>query len=90
MNDDTCIYNVKIIKEIIKIGNGLSIEAIKMGNIAAKFIQNSRDEIVGTIVNVKYIPKLWCNLFSILVSDINQGLNLGNETKALTLEKRGL
>ena len=44
VNDDTYMYDVKIIKEMIKIGNGVGIEATKVGKIKAKFIQKNRDE----------------------------------------------
>ena len=40
------------------------------------------------MVDVKYLPKLWCDLFSI-GSAIDQGWNLGNEKKVLILERKG-
>lgn len=54
----TYMYDVKIIKDMIKIGNGIGVESTKMGKIIAKFIQKNRYEVEGKIVNVNYVPKL--------------------------------
>lgn len=43
-----------------------------MGMIKAKIVQKNTDEIDGSILNVKYVPKLWCILF-IISSAIDQG-----------------
>ena len=81
------MYDVRVIKEKIKIGNGIGIEATKVGKIKAKFIQKNKEGMTAIMANVKHVPKLWCNLFSI-GSAIDQGWNLGNKKKVLTLEKK--
>ena len=66
------MYDVEEISEKIKIGNGEAIEATKQGKVKVKFVHKDKSEVQGILVNVKYAPKLWCNLFS-TVSALTHG-----------------
>ena len=88
INDDSHMFDIEEISEKVKVGNGESIVASKKGKVKVKFIQKDKSETQGILVNVKYAPKLWCNLFSI-VSAISQGWNIGNQNKVITLSKNG-
>ena len=82
------MYDVKEISEKIKIGNGEAIDATKQGKVKVNFVHKDKSEVEGILVNVKYAPKLWCNLFSIVSASTN-GWNLGNKNKVITLTKSG-
>ena len=87
-NDDTGMYNCKMINEEIKVGSGKAIVATKVGKLKVRIAQTNGQVAVVTLSNVKYVPGLWCNLFS-LTAALDKGFNLGNQGRIITLSKGG-
>jgi hypothetical protein len=64
-NNDKGMFDVTIINEQIKIGNGNSMYATKIGKLKRAIIQRNSDTFDVILMDVKYVPDLWVNLFSI-------------------------
>ena len=68
------MFNIEEINESITVGNGKSMMATKVGSLKCRIIQVDGSGIDITLHEVKYVPELWVNLFSInkaLKMDIN-------------------
>jgi hypothetical protein len=74
------LINVKEICDKIIVGNGKTMTATKVGELKCKVIQLDRSSLDVTFSEVKYVPELWMNLFS-----LNKVLKNG-----YTLSKKGL
>jgi len=85
-NDDTGMFDCTKIDEDITIGNGKPMKATKLGKIQAEIIQQDGSTRQVTLTNVKYIPELWCKLFSITAA-LGKGFNIGNEKQTIFLQK---
>ena len=83
-NNDTGMLDYKMINEEIKIGNGRTIKAIKIGKMKVCIKQTDGRRTIVTLTSVKYVPELWCNLFSITAA-LEKGFDLGNVGKVITL-----
>jgi hypothetical protein len=57
--------NVKEINESIKIGNGDSMKGTKIGNLKCEVTQINGEKFTVTLNDVKYVPSLCVNLFSL-------------------------
>ena len=85
--EDNGMFNVKVIGEPIKIGNGKSLTATKVGDIKMRLNgPKGVQEIV--LKEVKYIPDSWVNLFSIPTA-LRRGYKIGNDGLKLHLTKNG-
>ena len=86
VHSDKGMYDATTIKEKITIGNGQSIEALKIGKKRG-MIKNDDGTIMNVVLtNVKYVPDLApYNLFSITQA-ISSGWMLGNEGKTIILK----
>ena len=63
-NSNKGLTNVKVINERIKMGNGKFMVATKKGTLPGT-IKQSNGKNVHCSLEVKVLPKTWCNLFSI-------------------------
>ena len=63
-NNDKGLTNVQVINERIKMGNGKFMIATKKGTLPCTIKQANRKN-VNCALEVKVIPEIWCNLFSI-------------------------
>jgi hypothetical protein len=70
----------------IKIGDGMFIKAVKIGN--KNVLVKQPDGVMAKIMiaNVKYVPGLWVNLFS-LTQPLKQGLKLSTEGLIMKIMK---
>jgi hypothetical protein len=62
--NDIGMFNCIDINEDIKVGDGNYIKAIKMGSKRVSILQPNNVIKHFVINDVKYVPKLWVNLFS--------------------------
>jgi hypothetical protein len=86
--NDTGMFNRMDFNEDIKVGDGNYIKAIKMGSKCVSDLQPN-DVIKHFVINdLKYVPKLWVNLFSI-TSTLRCGWNLSNEGIIMSINKQG-
>jgi hypothetical protein len=59
------LVNVKDINEDITIGNGHTMIASKIGDLKCEVLQVNGSKFEVTLIEVKYVPELWVNLFSV-------------------------
>jgi len=84
-NSDKDMTDAKIIDEFVKIGNGKEMRATKIGYITRMVKQ--RDGITKKVtLEVKYVPDLWINLFS-LTEPLENESKLGNDGIYITISK---
>jgi hypothetical protein len=87
--NDIGMCNCIDINEDIKVGDGKYIkQAIKMGSKRVSVLQPNNVIKHFVINDVKYVPKLWVNLFSI-TSTLCCGWNLSNEGIIMSINKQG-
>ena len=85
-NSDIGMFDWKRIDEEITIGNGRPMKATKVGSIRLETIQKNGSMTSFMMTNVKYIPELYCKLFS-LTTALDKGFHLGNRGRVIYLEK---
>ena len=85
-NNDAALYDYTTICEDITVGNGNMMTATKMGKLRCQIIQKNGESLVVTLEDVKFVPDLWINLFSIGKA-LKNGFNLGNEGETIKLMK---
>ena len=83
-NNDKGMFDYQTINEEIKARNGRIIKAIKIGKLKVCIKQTNDRRTIVTLTNVKYVPELWCNLFSITAA-LDKGFELGNVGRVITL-----
>jgi len=88
-NDETSLYDVRNIREPVKIGDGNLVYATKVGKSRITYAKNSKEQEDFVLENVQYIPDLWVKLFSI-TAIMSKGCNISNEDKAIMIKKNGL
>jgi hypothetical protein len=59
------LTEVKEIDESIKIGIGNSMKSTKIGNLKCEVTQHNREKLTITLNDVKYVPSLCVNFFSL-------------------------
>jgi hypothetical protein len=62
---DKGLFDVKDIDENITVGNGKNMKVRKVGSLKCHAIQINGSNADLTLKEVKYVPELWLNLFSI-------------------------
>jgi hypothetical protein len=77
INDGTYLYNLQTIHSPVKIGNGKTMMANKMGNMRVHKVQANGDTEAFILQNVKNVPELWVNLLGIPLG-FHSGYNIGN------------
>jgi hypothetical protein len=81
------LFDVKEINKMIKVGNGDTMMATKVGSLKYQTIQNvDRSGINIALHKVKYNPDLWPNLFS-LHQTLKKGHKISNEDMIIYLPK---
>jgi hypothetical protein len=78
------LMNVKEIDESIKIGNGDSMKAIKIGNLKCEVTQIYGEKFTVTLNDVKYVPDLCVDLFS-LNKVLKKGFKINNHGVVVSL-----
>jgi hypothetical protein len=58
-NNDAGMFDVKSISEEIRIGNGKTMKATKMGKLRCKVLQKNGNSLDVTLSEVKFVPELW-------------------------------
>ena len=79
------LIEAEVIDEKIKIGNGQYMRATKKGKLPCVIQQTDGTETKCTI-EVKVLPDLWCNLFSITAA-LRKGFSISNEGMKIVLKK---
>ena len=83
--DEKGMFEVKNIKDEITIGNGKPMIATKIRNLKVNIMQKDSSSREVTLTGVKYVPKLFCKLFSITKA-LEKGLKIGNDGKRIHLK----
>jgi hypothetical protein len=78
------LTDVKEINESIKIGNGGSRKATKIGNLKCDMTQINWERFTVTMNDVKYVPSLCVNLFS-LNKALKKGFEVSNDGVVVSL-----
>jgi hypothetical protein len=60
--------------------------AKKVGKLRCGILQNNGEKLTVTLENMKYVPELWINLFSIREA-LKNGFILSNDGKIIKLSK---
>jgi hypothetical protein len=81
------LTDVKVINESIKIGNSGAMQACKIGNLNCEVTQLYARKFIVTLKNVKYIPEICSNLFS-LNKALKNGFKLSNNDVIVSLTKK--
>ena len=76
-NNNKGLTNVQIVNERIKMGNGKFMVATKKGMLPCT-IKQSNGKNVNCSLEVKVIPEIWCNLFSITAA-MKKGFELSSK-----------
>jgi hypothetical protein len=74
----------KEINESIKIGNGDSMKSTKIGNLKCEVTQVNGKKLTITLNDVKYVPSLCVNLFS-LNKALKKGVKVSNDGVVISL-----
>jgi hypothetical protein len=85
-NSDEGMYDVQMIKSPVKIGSGKSMTATKIGKKRMTVIQKDGSTQDIILTEVKYVPELWVNLFSIGKA-LQNGFDIGNKGIKIFLVK---
>jgi hypothetical protein len=83
---DKSLFDVKEINEKITLGNGESMKSIKVGSLKCHAIQLNGSSVDVTLKEVKYVPELWMNLFTISKA-LKNGLDLSKKGLMISLKK---
>jgi hypothetical protein len=81
------LADVKDINESIKIGNGGAMRACKIGNLNCEVTQLDERKVVVSLKNVKFVPGICSNLFSLNKALMN-GFTLANYGVIVSLTKK--
>jgi len=85
-NCEKGMFEVREVKESVKIGNGKSLEVKKVGKKRVTIIQKDGRKMDCVLDDYKFVPELWINLFSITKA-LKNNWNLGNEGQRMVLSK---
>ena len=85
-NHDDGLYDCADISEEITVGNGNVMLAKKIGKLRCGVLQKNGEKLIVTLENVKFVPDLWINLFSIGKA-LKNGFNISNNREILSLTK---
>jgi hypothetical protein len=80
------MFDVKVISSPVKIGNGVTLTATKIGKHQMTAMQSDGTTINLVLEDYKYVPDLWVNLFSIRKA-LSKGWNIGNKGIMLSVSK---
>jgi hypothetical protein len=83
-NLDEGLYDVEESNQVIIVGNGEKLKAIKTGKLKMKTKDLNGNEVLFILNNVKYVPGLWKNLFSVGKA-LKEGAKLESSGKNKTM-----
>jgi hypothetical protein len=86
---DNGLFDVKDINEKITVGNGESMKAIKVKSFKCHVIQLNGSTVNVKFKEVKYVPELWVNSFSISKA-LKKGFNLNNKGLMISSKKESI
>jgi hypothetical protein len=86
---DKGLFDVKDINVKINVGNCESMKAIKVGSLKCHVIQLKGSSVDVTLKEVKYVPGLWVNSFSIS-RELKNGFSLSNKGLMISLKKESV
>jgi hypothetical protein len=78
------LTDVRDIDEPIKIGNGGTMRATKIGNLKCEVTQSDGNKFLVSINDVKFVPNLCVNLFS-LNKALKKGFIINNDANIVSL-----
>jgi hypothetical protein len=78
------LTDIREINELIKIGYGDSMKATKIGNLKWEVTQINGKRFTVTMNDVKYVPSLCVNLFS-LKKALKKGFKVSNDGVVVSL-----
>ena len=85
-NCDQGLFDVKDVSERITVGNGKTMEATKIGSLRCNVEQVNGKTFQVVLQEVKFVPELWVNLFSINKA-LKNGFKIGNDDIIIHLSK---
>lgn len=77
-NSDEGLFNTKVVSEKITVANGKNMEGIKIGKLGCDVKQRDGKSFQITPQEVKFVPELWINLFSINKA-LKNGFQIGSD-----------
>jgi hypothetical protein len=80
------LFDVRDVSERIIVGNGKTMEAIKIGNLRCNIEQVNGNTFQVLLQKIKFVPGLWVNLFSIN-KDLENVFKIRNEEIIAHLSK---
>jgi hypothetical protein len=83
------LTDVKEINELIKIGNSDSMKSTKIGNLKCEVTQIDGEKFTVTLNDVKYVPSLCVNLFS-LNKALKKGFRVSNDGVVVSINYKHL
>ena len=84
--EDLNMFDCKISNQHVIVGDGRSLKVNKTGKLKVSFHNNQGDKSEVLLEEVKYIPELKVNLFSIPVA-LKKGAKVKSQGTTLILEK---
>ena len=84
-NSDKGLINAQTINEQIRVGNGKYMIATKKGRLPCTIKQTNGEDQQCTL-EVKVVPELWCNLFSI-TSAMKKGFAISSKDMVVSISK---
>jgi hypothetical protein len=85
-SSDRSMFDVKTINENNRVGNGDFLKATKIGSPKCRVIQIDGSTFTIILHDVKFVPNLWVNLFSINQA-LKKGHVIGNDELTISLSK---
>ena len=82
----TPYMTTQCISEEITVGNSNVMMVKKIGKLRCEILQKNGEKLIITLQDVKYVPDLWINFFSIGKA-LKNGFNLGNDGEKIKLMK---
>jgi len=87
INNDSDLYDVRPIDNVITIGSGKQLKATKVGKVK-RMVRQKDGTLFPVTLEVKYVPGLWINLFS-LTKAMQLGSQLSNEGLVICISRKG-
>ena len=88
-NDERGLINTRKIQSKVKIGSRDYVEAELIGDLRGAAKQKNGKETLITMINIKYVPQLFCNLIS-LTSILSKGFTLDGNEKGMAIKKANM
>jgi len=85
-NEEQGLYDVKNIKESIKIGSGENVYATKVGKLDVSFVQEKGRRVAFMLKNICYIPSFYVKVFSLTVT-MSKGCKIISKNLVIIVRK---